>query len=777
MAVEWSDVTGRPDVLTATPGSTSATLQAMVDATPSGGTLRIPLGNYTLTATMAVVDKSITVDATSATFIRTTTGPVFAASATVDVIHDVDSVTTTTIVDGSSDPGLVINLADSESATGWTKGDVVKLVSDDLIPGELPGSAGNERRLGQHLKVASVAAGTVTVYGELYDPMITNIRVARMKPEHKVTWKGGRFKTTGGSFGNLLFTNLVAPQVIEPEIGTDTGTGVVFYGCYKYVADRPRIIFAPNNASAAQFGYGVHDISSSYGVVEIEAHRGRHAFSTASNQVAVGSANLWTFGRSFAGRVTGIATDTASSAFDTHSGAAEMVFHDVTVERCFAAVGLRGRNNSAHNVTGRDLNILVWVFSQDTGTAEPDSWGHDINGVRGINIRSVNGAIQVDLNSTTGTREIRTTRIRNVTVDNHAGHVLYAKNATVDFDNSRSTAGESLLDYTATVFARNSVVNGRDVDADLRGNTTGDNLCFVRIYSDVADTSEVNITGGWRFTSGQVSRMDQLLRRGEAHELVHLDVDLDELPGKIVSGSTPADDAWAANSTINYRMRKAADSGSSTTLRLTDADVADPAKLRALGRSNSPILSLVVHLASGDASLGVMPPGWFYGQIAVVGRTETGAASRLIVENDNAKRIRTATGQSVYVMRSKSILLQWNGLYWCQAAIERAPRVVSVASSANPAINTDLVDQFNITAQSAAIASMTTNLTGTPRDGQSLDIRLKDNGISQAFALGAAFRAFVTVPAVTTAGKWVYLHSVYNAADSIWDVLDVKVQS
>jgi hypothetical protein len=77
-------------------------------------------------------------------------------------------------------------------------------------------------------------------------------------------------------------------------------------------------------------------------------------------------------------------------------------------------------------------------------------------------------------------------------------------------------------------------------------------------------------------------------------------------------------------------------------------------------------------------------------------------------------------------------------------------RINSTASSATPAINTDTTDQYEITALAAAITSMTTSLTGTPIDGQTLIIRIKDNGTARAITWGANFVSSGVASLITT---------------------------
>ena len=99
----------------------------------------------------------------------------------------------------------------------------------------------------------------------------------------------------------------------------------------------------------------------------------------------------------------------------------------------------------------------------------------------------------------------------------------------------------------------------------------------------------------------------------------------------------------------------------------------------------------------------------------------------------------------------------------------------SVASSATPAINTDLYDEFDITALAANITSMTTNLTGTPRNGQKLLIRIKDNGTARTITWGASFASSgtATLLATTAISKTHTVGLVYNSTASKWYCLAV----
>lgn len=96
-------------------------------------------------------------------------------------------------------------------------------------------------------------------------------------------------------------------------------------------------------------------------------------------------------------------------------------------------------------------------------------------------------------------------------------------------------------------------------------------------------------------------------------------------------------------------------------------------------------------------------------------------------------------------------------------------RVASVASSATPTINADITEVFKITALAAAITSMTTNLSGTPVDGQTLIIDILDNGTARAITWGASFEAStVALPTTTVISTLLTVGFRWNTATSKW---------
>jgi len=96
------------------------------------------------------------------------------------------------------------------------------------------------------------------------------------------------------------------------------------------------------------------------------------------------------------------------------------------------------------------------------------------------------------------------------------------------------------------------------------------------------------------------------------------------------------------------------------------------------------------------------------------------------------------------------------------------PRVSTTTSSATPTINTDNVDIYGLTAQTANITSFTTNLSGTPTDGQKLWIYIVGTA-ARTITWGAKFESStVILPATTVTTNRLDVGFVWNAASSVW---------
>lgn len=101
-------------------------------------------------------------------------------------------------------------------------------------------------------------------------------------------------------------------------------------------------------------------------------------------------------------------------------------------------------------------------------------------------------------------------------------------------------------------------------------------------------------------------------------------------------------------------------------------------------------------------------------------------------------------------------------------------RTDSTTSSATPTINTDNVDMYLLTAQAEAITSFTTNLSGTPTEGQTLWIAITGTA-AWAITWGNKFEAStVALPTTTVTTNGLDVGFVWNTVTSMWRCIAVS---
>lgn len=144
----------------------------------------------------------------------------------------------------------------------------------------------------------------------------------------------------------------------------------------------------------------------------------------------------------------------------------------------------------------------------------------------------------------------------------------------------------------------------------------------------------------------------------------------------------------------------------------------------------------------------------------------------------NSSTLATSGGNSITLTStgSTNVTLPTTGTLSAIAGTETlsnkriTKRVVTVTQSATPTINTDSTDVAYITGLAQAITSMTTNLSGTPVNGDSLIISITDDGTARAITWGTKFESsgLVTLPTTTVLSTRLDVGFLYNIATSKW---------
>jgi hypothetical protein len=135
----------------------------------------------------------------------------------------------------------------------------------------------------------------------------------------------------------------------------------------------------------------------------------------------------------------------------------------------------------------------------------------------------------------------------------------------------------------------------------------------------------------------------------------------------------------------------------------------------------------------------------------------SGNAATIIGTLEATTLVKTSGTSAEFLMADGSVSTSMN------------PRVQTVSSSATVTA-TSTNDIVTITAQ--AVGLTLANPTGTFAEGQSLIIRIKDNGTARTIAYGANFRAIgVVAPTTTVANKTTYIGCIYNSTDTKFDIV------
>lgn len=98
-------------------------------------------------------------------------------------------------------------------------------------------------------------------------------------------------------------------------------------------------------------------------------------------------------------------------------------------------------------------------------------------------------------------------------------------------------------------------------------------------------------------------------------------------------------------------------------------------------------------------------------------------------------------------------------------------RISSLSSSSTPTPNADTTDMYIITGLSEAATFGAP--TGTPTQGQTLVIRIKDDGTARSLSWNAVYKDGddLELPTTTVINKTMYLGFMYNSTDSTWSFI------
>lgn len=458
----------------------SAGLQAAINATPDGGSLVVPAGRYAVsTALFPKLGRSITIVGYGAVLVQSSSKPVVSLTGTYSPALSVTALSTSTTT--GYGPQTKLTLA---SAPGWTPGDVIKVVSDDVIPEGRPGPGdGAESRLGEFAVVQRVNGRTVYLNGLLREDYRANVRSC-LTSSQSIRLVGLAFDVAatriGLTNGPLIYlSKLRGPEIRDVKIRRAEGVALQLASCIAYVVSNMGVDYAADNSSNGQYGYGVLDNACAHGTVIGGVFRHvRHAYTDDTPRVQANS-DPGGYGRTFDTLVSGVsAVMTTNTAFDTHHCSLA-----VTFAQCSATGGrsqgegqygfqLRGRDHRVVNCSVMSTEGGVQVMTEQSGG---QSRGHLVTDLVVSNTAgpALRTSIRQPGHPDAGKRDVRTLDVHDIIAEN-TGPLLISANADVRISGAlyAASAGSAGTNVHG-IYAENSLVELNDSRLDFTSNSAG----------------------------------------------------------------------------------------------------------------------------------------------------------------------------------------------------------------------------------------------------------------------------------------------------------------
>lgn len=471
-------------------------LQTALLATPDGGQLILPAGTYRIDGNLSVPNgRSLRIVGYGAVLVHAGAVPLLSASGQYGSAVALSNLRVEEIAfrSGASAP---VSRFDTSGPPSWRAGDVLKVVSDDVIPEARAGSGGSQSRLGEFAVVHAVDGTTTTLAAPLREEYATNIRAATTS-EQTLTLEGMTFDTTDEGLENSRGVTVHLMRLREPiirNVRVRRASSIAFQmsSCFGYSITNCLIDGVTENLPNGQLGYGILDNGSAYGRINGGLFRRvRHAYTDDSPRVPTNSAPA-SYGRTYGTQIVGaVATMTFNNAWDTHHASEAVQFIGCAAvggvpqgDRGYAGFGLRGKNHRVVGCMSTDMESGVSVFSEGTSG---QSYGHTVSDL--LVRRATSAALLVNLHgdehpqARTRSSEV-SLRATDVVADD-CRRLLYTVNGYVRLSGAEYTppAGKSKIEYNG-ITNRNSFIDARGILLDYTRNTAGIPQPFLAVSTD-----------------------------------------------------------------------------------------------------------------------------------------------------------------------------------------------------------------------------------------------------------------------------------------------------
>ncbi|MEN5338896.1 hypothetical protein ABE583_02735 [Stenotrophomonas sp. TWI143] len=240
------------------------------------------------------------------------------------------------------------------TTTGFSVGDIIKVMSDDFIPGS---RAADLERIGEHTAVGGIDANRINLYSYLFEKYVSNIRVARMNSDVLVDIRNFRSDyVEPGNAAIVYVQGCLAPDVSGIRAMRAKSETVEFVSC---LFDRTHNIVTSNGTTdftTGAYAYGVVEYGCEFGMhSDLFGYQIRHVYTDGSLITQPNDERTYRYGRTKGSAVVNSKGWLCqNAAFDTHWSS-----HGIQFMGCHGYAPFNGPNSSQRNFQLRGSFGLV----------------------------------------------------------------------------------------------------------------------------------------------------------------------------------------------------------------------------------------------------------------------------------------------------------------------------------------------------------------------------------------------------------------------------------
>lgn len=479
--------------------SSDASVQAAFD---SGFPVKGVWGSvYRFDSTVSKLNGSIDFDIGGAEIIQNGDFEAISISNEFTDIQPVSTITTGSIDLRNGDSASLTEVAVLSVSDGsaYEKGDIVKVLSDDLLPETDPSDS---QRTAEFAKVSGVSGNDVYLYSILREEYSTSIRIAKMASQYDVKIYNGKLNADSSVNPTYSAPLISISGCFEPLVSVKTdNTRAELLELISCLSPKTYNLSAKaQTTSFANFAYGytIAEYSCEGGVhISPSAYDARHVYTTGAKAVST-SGDVSLYGRTRDFRVVnGYGFNCQNSAFDTHPDAEGGVFESCVARQPYNGPNGTQRNYQLRGKGGRIVNCQSFggtgyhVFAEYAAAGAAKN-NHIINchheylpGVQNLRYAfSIEGQAGFP---------VECCRIVNPTTNQPSGKAahVYSVNADVVVESPAFNAAQTGIGDSLTFYAESSkiTVNGGYIDYSGATDTN------IRVCHVSTDDSEILLNG------------------------------------------------------------------------------------------------------------------------------------------------------------------------------------------------------------------------------------------------------------------------------------------